>query len=132
MGPLMAITRSAMCDLMPRAAGLPGVVDTDTDGFLRSLRREAHPAYWLALVVGAVVYTLTPVLTVHVPLPAFALPARLRTLHAQRVGELRPYLLRQALFVVRLSAGMCWGRDPSVRVRFALAPYGDDPGTFRA
>jgi hypothetical protein len=41
-------------------------------------------------------------------------------------------LLRQALLVVRLIAGMCWGADPRVRACFALEPYPVDPGTFRA
>jgi hypothetical protein len=130
-GAVIALIRSAMCDLMPRAAGLPGVADTDVDAFLRALRREAHPLYWLGLVVGAIVYALTPVLTVYLPLPSFALPARLRARHAQRIVELRPYLLRQAISLVRLSAGMCWGQHPEVRARFALAAYPPDPGTFR-
>lgn len=129
---MIALIRYAMCGLMPRAAGLPGLVDMDVTGFLRRLRRESHPLYWLGLVAGATVFLLSPLLTVGVPLPAFALPRRLRELHARRVGELRPYHLRQAIILLRLSAGMCWGQDPEVRARFALAPYPPDPGSFRA
>jgi hypothetical protein len=120
-----------MCDLMPRTSALPGLADVEVTGFLRQMRRDAHSFYWLGLVLGALVYALTPLLTVGVPLPSFLLPRRLRQRHAQRVGELRPYALRQAVSLVRLSAGMCWGRDPQVRARFDLAPYPPDPGSFR-
>jgi hypothetical protein len=42
-----------------------------------------------------------------VPLPSFALSPRLRTRHAERAPRLGIYLLRQAIMLVRLSAGMC-------------------------
>ena len=128
---MIALIRMAMADLMPRTEALPGIADTDVSAFLRTLRREANPAYWLGLLAGAWVYTCSPLLTVGVPLPSFLLPARLRALHAQRAGELKPYVLRQAVLLVRLSAGLCWGRDPAVRARFALAPYPPDPGSVR-
>jgi hypothetical protein len=70
-------------------------------------------------------------LTVGWPLPAMLLPARLRDLHAQRVVASDRYLIRQAVFLLRLSGGMCWGMHPSVRARFALPPYPVDPGTVR-
>ena len=129
---MLALIRSCMCDLMPRTEALPGLADTDIDGFLRRMRRESHLIYWLGLVSGAVTYTLTPLLTVGVPLPAFLLPARLRAEHARRVCDAGPYLIRQTVFLLRLSAGMCWGQDPRVRAHFALAPYPPDPGSFRA
>lgn len=121
-----------MCDLMPRTAGLPGIADTNVTGFLRRMRRESSRVYWTALVLGALVYALSPVLTVGVPLPSVALSPRLRALHAERATRLRIYLLRQAIMLVRLSAGMCWGADPWVRSRFALAAYPEDPGSYRA
>ena len=129
---MIPVIRSAMIDLMPRTDAFPGIADTDLDAFLRGLRREASALYWLGLVIGAWVYALTPVLTVRVPLPSFWLPARLRARHAQRAPELGSYLLRQAVLLVRLSAGMCWGRDPAVRACFALPPYPPDPGSFRS
>jgi|SRR5580658_9273028 hypothetical protein len=125
------LIKFAMCTIMPRTAALPGIVDTDIDGFLRRLRLDAEPLYWLGLVVGAVVFAATPVLTVGLPLPAFWLPHRLRARHAERLLSHPMYVLRQAVFLVRLSAGFCWGADPAVRARFALAPYAADPGSFR-
>jgi hypothetical protein len=128
---IRALVRSAMGDLMPRAAGLPGIADTDVDGFLRTLRRDADLLYRIGLVLGALLYHLTPVLTVGVPLPVLLLPGRLREKHAARIVYTRIYALRQAIFLVRLNAGMCWGQDPGVRAHFDLPPYAPDPGTFR-
>ena len=125
------LIKFAMLTMMPRSNRLPGIVDTDVDGFLRRMRVDAEPVYWLGLVVGAIVFALAPLVTVGVPLPAFWLPRRLLDRHAERLVSHPIYLLRQAVFLVRLSAGMCWGADPAVRARFALAPYGPDPGTFR-
>lgn len=125
------LIKFAMCTMMPRSDALPGIVDTDLDGFLRRMKREADPLYWLGLVVGGIVFALSPLLTVYLPLPAFFLPRALLERHSERILSHRIYVLRQAVFLVRLSAGMCWGADPNVRARFALAPYPPDPGTFR-
>lgn len=125
------LIKFAMCTLMPRTETLPGIEDTDLDAFLRRLRADAEPLYWLGLVVGAAVFVLTPLVTVGLPLPAFWLSRRQLDRHADRLLLHRVYLLRQAVFLVRLSAGMCWGADPQVRSCLALDPYAPDPGTFR-
>ncbi len=116
---------------MPRSESLPGIGDTDLDGFLRRMRVDADRLYWLGLVLGAVVFALTPLLTVFVPLPAFLLPRGLLEKHCDRILSSNIYVVRQAVFLVRLSAGMCWGADEAVRAKFALAPLPPDPGTFR-
>ena len=128
---MLWLIKFAMCTIMPRTEVLPGIADTGVDAFLRRLRAEADPLYWLGLVVGAMVFAITPLVTVGLPLPAFLLPGKLLERHAERLMTHRIYLLRQAVFLVRLSAGMCWGADPAVRSRLALAPYPADPGTFR-
>jgi hypothetical protein len=128
---MLWLIKFAMRTIMPRTGALPGIADTDLDGFLRRMRAEADPLYWLGLVVGAVVFAATPLLTVWLPVPAFFLPRKLLERHAERLLAHPVYLLRQAVFLVRLSAGLCWGADPAVRSRFALAPYPPDPGTFR-
>jgi hypothetical protein len=128
---VIVLIRSAMCDLMPASAELPGIADTGVTEFLHDVKRESGSLYWLGLVMGAWVYTLTPIMTVFVPLPAFLLPASLRDKHAQRIMSTRFYLVRQAVFLVRLSAGLCWGRDPRVREQLGLAAYAADPGTYR-
>jgi fumarate reductase subunit D len=125
------LIKFAMRTMMPPSDSLEGIADTDLDGFLRRMRREADPLFWLGLVAGAVVFAISPLLTVGIPLPAFLLPAGALQRHAERLLAHRIYMLRQAVFLVRLSAGMCWGADPRVRAHFALAPYAADPGTFR-
>jgi hypothetical protein len=122
----------AMRAMMPRSASLPGIEDTDLTAFLRRLKREAEPVLWWALVGGALLHALTPALTIRLPVPAFLLSQPLLCKHTERLLAHRSYLLRQALYIVRLVAGMCWGADPQVRVRFALPPLAADPGTFRS
>jgi hypothetical protein len=129
---MLWLIKFSMAAMMPRTAALPGIADTDVDGFLRRMRADAEPLFWLGLVLGAVVFVLTPLITVGLPLPAFLLPEAALARHAERVLSHRVYSLRQVVFLVRLCAGMCWGADPAVRSCFALAPYAPDPGTFRA
>lgn len=121
----------AMCAMMPTAAGLPGLGRAEALAYTQRLRREADPLYLLGLVLGAVVFALTPLLTVYRPLPSFLLSARTLDLHAQRVVAHPAYLLKQAVFLVRLNAGMAWGAHPDSRGAFGLAPYAADPGSFR-
>jgi hypothetical protein len=125
------LIKFAMRAMMPRTESLPGIADTDLDGFLHRLRRETLTIYWVGLVLGAVIFTLTPLITVGLPLPAFALPKKLLDRHTERILSYPIYLVRQGVFLIRLSAGLCWGADAEVRARFALAPYAPDPGTFR-
>jgi hypothetical protein len=125
------LIKFAMCTMMPRTAGLPGIADTDLDAFLRKMRQDSHPIYWVGLVLGAIVFAIAPLITIGVPLPAFLLPKRLLERHAERILAHPVYTVRQAALLVRLSAGMCWGADTAVRAHFGLPAYGPDPGTFR-
>jgi hypothetical protein len=125
------LIKFSMCAMMPRTEALPGIADTALDIFLRRLQKETIGLFWLGLALGAVIFALTPLVTIGLPLPAFALPKSLLERHTERILGHRVYLLRQAVFLVRVSAGLCWGADEGVRARFALAPYPPDPGTFR-
>jgi hypothetical protein len=125
------LIKFAMRTMMPRTEALPGIADTNLDGFLHRLRTDANFLYWLGLVLGALVFMLTPLFTIGVPLPAVALPRKALARHTERVLSHPIYLVRQAVFLVRVSAGLCWGADENVRARFALPPYPPDPGTFR-
>lgn len=128
---MLWLIKFAMRTMMPRSAELPGIEDCDLDAFLRRMRRDADFLYWLGLVAGALVFAFTPLLTVYLPLPAFLLPRKLLARHAEKIAVTNLYVLRNAVFLVRLSAGMCWGADPAVRAKFAMKPYAPDPGTFR-
>ena len=122
--------RHAIAALYPRTT-LPGAEDCGLDAFLVKFREESPPLIWLGLVAGAAVFHLTPLITIGVPLPAFLLPARLLDKHAQRITATKIYLLRQAIFIVKMAAGLCWGTDPRVRAQLALPPLPADPGTWR-
>lgn len=121
----------AMKALYPRTEMLPGIEDTDLPTFLARYRREAPLLMWAGLLAGTFAFVWSPVLTVFVPLPSFLLPRTLLDRHAHLVTYSRIYLLRQAIMLVKLAAGLCWGMHPDVRRRFALTPYADDPGTWR-
>lgn len=120
-----------MCAMYPRTAELPGMEDADVKGFLRRYRRESTFLMWLGLVAGTWVFVWSPLLTVFLPLPSFLLPRTLLDRHAHRITTTRLYFVRQAVFLVKLAAGLCWGALPEVRARFAMAPYPADPGTWR-
>ncbi len=116
---------------MPRVGDIPGVADVGIDAFLAQVRRETTPLVWLGLVIAAVLFALSPILTVSVPLPSMLLPAGLRDRHADRVCSSRFYLLRQSIVLLKMYACLCWGQAPAVRARLSVAPYPADPGTFR-
>ena len=120
-----------MVALYPRTDDLPGIEDTGLTEFLVRFRRETTWLMWIGVLAGAAVFHLTPLFTVFVPLPAFLLPRALRDRHAYRLSTAPLYLVRQAVMLVRLPAGLCWGRDARVRAKFALPPYPADPDTWR-
>lgn len=128
---MLWLLRSAIVMTYPRTEQLPGAEDCALDEHLARFKRESVALIWLGTIAGAVLFHLTPFMTVYLPLPAFLLPARLQARHAERIYGTRLYLLRQALFLVKLCAGLCWGADAEVRRRFALAPLPPDPGTWR-
>jgi hypothetical protein len=127
----MWFIRNALMALYPRSGFLPGIAECNLDAFLRQFRREATPTLWLGLVIGALVFHLTPLLTVHRPIPAFLLSPRDRDRHARSISSTPIYLLRQAVMILKLVAGLCWAGHPAVRGRLGLKPYGRDPGTFQ-
>lgn len=124
------LVRSAIVLLYPRGA-LPGAADCDLDAFLAQFKREVPLIVWVGTVFGALLFQLTPVLTVFVPLPAFLLPASLADKHAQKVTSFPLYLVRQPVFLVKMCAGFAWGTDPHVRARLGLRPLAPDAGTWR-
>jgi hypothetical protein len=123
---------SAMKALYPRTGDLPGVADTGIEEFLRRYRRETSRLIWTGLVFGTFVFTFFPLLTIGVPLPSFLLPRRTLDRYAHAVATHPLYLVRQAIFLVTMAAGLCWGAHPDVRARLALPAYPPDPGGYRA
>lgn len=128
---MLWLVRSAMVAFYPRTAALPGIEDTGIDAYLPQFRRETTGLMWLGVVLAAILFHLSPLFTVFVPLPAFLLPAKLRDRHAVRIGDSSLYLVKQAMLVLKIPAALCWAKDAEVRKRFAMAPYPPDPGTWR-
>lgn len=125
------LVRSALSALLPPADGLPGVEDCEVRSFVSKLKKDADPVFWIGTVAGASVFTATPVLTLGLPLPAFALPRRLRDRHAQKIATHRIYLLRQPVFLLKMVAGMCWVEHPDVRDHLNLPSAEPEPPTWR-
>ena len=123
--------RAALLLLYPRTDGLPGLADTRLDDFLRQFRREAPALMWVGAFVGALVFHFTPLFTVGVPLPAFWLPRALADRHAARLTQTPVYLVRQAVFLVKLVGGLAWGADPAVRERLGLSALPPEPPRWR-
>ena len=57
--------------------------------------------------------------------------AGLKDKHANKITSAPIYLVRQAIFLLKLPGGLCWGTHPTVRKHFALAAYAPDPETVR-
>ena len=124
------LIRSAMRDLYPRSDHFPGIEDCGDTAFISRFRRESPFLLWIGVVAGTALYVATPVFTVLRPLPSFWLPARLRDLHAQRITSTTLYFPRQAVFLLKMVAGLCWGSHPSVREKIGLPAYGEDSGGY--
>lgn len=116
---------------MPAAGGLPGIEETNLQAYVVRVRAEVEWSTLAALFGGALLVVLGPLFTVYRPLPSNLLSPTLRSLHADRICTLRIYVLRQAVFLLKMYACFCWGQDDEVRKRFGLNPYPPDPGTFR-
>lgn len=122
----------AMSAFFPPTDGLPGLADLDVTGFVDDLQREVSSMYWSGVVMASMAFVASPIVTIGVPLPAWALSEEQLDRHANKMSSSSIYPVRQAAFLVRLTAGMMWGADPTVRAHFGLKPYGPDPGTFRS
>lgn len=128
---LRRLQRFALRAVLPRGGPLPGIDDTDVEGFLDRFDAEAPAAYRLGLLGGAALIALTPPLTLGRMRPAPLLSPDDLDAHVTRLAGHRLYPVRQAMFAVKMVAGLCWGADPVVRARLGLAPLGPDPGTWR-
>lgn len=125
------LVKQASLALYPRTETLPGVADTAIDQQLSQLRTEGLLILWFTLVLGALIFTLTPLFTLGVPLPAFLLPAKWLDRHAHRIATTRFYYVRQAMLGLKVAASLAWGKDPAVRRAIGIAPYADDPESYR-
>ncbi len=125
------LVKQALVPFFPESDGLPGIAALDLDGFLDRYQREAAPLMRLGVLLGAVVFTVTPLFTVYRPVPSFWLSADTLDRHADRISSHPIYLVRQVVFLLKMVGGLCWGQHAATREKLALEPYPADPPKWR-
>lgn len=115
----------------PGTEAVPGITPTLARPFLERLSREAPRAVVLALHGSVLLFLVSPPWTVRRLRPALRLTPADLDRHAQLLANHRSYAARQSMTMIKTMGGLCWGADDEVRQRLDLAPYQDDPGTFR-
>lgn len=124
-------TRFAIQAMFPPTDALPGVADTDLDGFLRDLHANAPFTMRLGLWLATILYMVTPLFTVFLPVPAFVLRGRLLERHTAKMCKSRSYVIRQLIYILKMVGGLCWGEHDAVRERFGRPPLPKDPRTWQ-
>lgn len=128
---MLWLIRFSFCALYPRTSHLPGIADTGVRRFIVRFRRETTPVMRLGISLGALLFVLSPLFTIGVPLPAFWLPKRALDRHAHKIANTSIYVVRQLVFLLKMVASFCWGAHPTVRASFNLPALPPDPGTLR-
>ncbi len=128
---MLHLTAWTLARVFPSTAALPGLDAIDTKPFIRQLAREAPFTIRATMWASVLLFNLTPLLTLGIPLPAFLLsPARV-DLHAQRLSGSPIYLLRQIVLMLKTIGGLAWGAMPEVRGRLTMPIYPEDSGRWR-
>lgn len=127
--PVNELVRFALVAFFPRVDDLPGLAELGVEEKIAALRRDSTALFWTGIVAAAVVFQLTPILTVHRPWPAVFLDDDQLDAHAHKLGSHRVYLLRQLIVLLKLMGGVFWGQSPEVRAFLHLPAYPEDPGT---
>ena len=126
-----SLTRYAMELVLPAGGALEGAADTDVESFFDQVAQDVPLMVQAGVVAAAAMIVVSPVLTLGIPVPVFVLPERLRDEHVYRLSTHKIYLVRQLTTVLKMAAGMEWGRDPAVRAKVGAGEMGPDPGTWR-
>ena len=128
---MLQLTSWTFARIFPSTAALPGLDTFDSKPFIRQLHREAPFTIRATLIVSVLLFHLTPLLTLGIPLPAFLLSAKQVDAHAQRLSMSNIYLLRQIMLMLKTIGGLCWGAMPEVRQKLAMPVYPEDSGRWR-
>ncbi len=129
--PVNELVRFALVAFFPREGDLPGLAELGVDERIAELRRDSTGLFWLGIVAAAVVFQISPILTVYRPWPAVFLTEEQLDAHAHKLATHPFYLLRQLIVLLKLMGGVFWGQSPEVRAFLHLPAYPDDPGTRR-
>ena len=129
---MRAILRFVMNATMPAYDDMPGNKDTKIDAFLDEFAANAAPIIRLGFYAAAVVYVISPIITLKVPLPAFLLSSEKQVLHMEKYSESRNVIMAQLWMLQKMISALCWGMDDAVRAYFGYQPFEGDPGTFQS
>ncbi|MFT7519313.1 MAG: hypothetical protein ACI9MC_001453 [Kiritimatiellia bacterium] len=118
-GPFGWLIAGSFRALFPALNDLPGLDEVELNRFIARVKVESPAAIWWALGGASLLFVVSPLFTTGVPLPSFWLRPAALDRHAHRVASSPIYLVRQAIFLLKMFAGMCWAADPSVREQLA-------------
>ena len=121
----------ALTAFFPRVDDLPGLAELDVDARIVAFRRGTTLFFWAGIVLAAVVFQITPVVTVRRPFPAVFLGQDELDAHANALAEHPVYLVRQLILLLKLVGGLFWAQSDEIRAHLRLPPYPADPGTRR-
>jgi len=128
---MLQLTAWTLARVFPTTPGLPGLDTLDARPLLRRFNAEAPFTIRAALWASVVVFNLTPLLTLGIPLPAFLLPASRVDAHAQKLATSPFYMIRQTMLMLKTIGGLAWGAAPEVRQKLAMPIYPEDSGRWR-
>ncbi len=128
---MKSVTIFAMNEVMPPHDGMPGIIDTNAEAFLKEFKKNAHPIMRLGFWASVWVYVLSPVFTVYIPLPAFLLSEKKRFQHMEIYSNSHSFVFSQLWLLQKMITGMCWGMDDKVRAYYGYQPYSPELGDFR-
>ena len=128
---MLQLTAWTFARIFPSTAGLPGLDTIDSKPLIRSIIGEAPPTIRLTLWVSVLLFQVTPLLTLGIPLPARWLSADAVDRHAQRLAGSNFYLLRQIMLMLKTIGGLAWGAAPEVRQKLNMPLYAEDNGRWR-
>ncbi len=110
---------------------LPGLDELDTAPRVAKMLREAPGSFTFVVYVSTLLFMVSPLITIGLPVPAFVLGRRQLDTHAYRLARHRIYLVRQSMLMLKTVGGLIWGGHPDVRAALDVPAYEADPGTFR-
>jgi len=123
--------RFALIAYYPRTDDLPGLADLGIDEKITLFRRESTGLFWIGIVLAALFFQVSPVLTLKRPWLATWLTPEQLDQHAHALTSHPWYLVRQLPMMLKLMGGMFWAQSPEIRSFVNLPPYPADPGTRR-
>ncbi len=128
---MLQLTAWTFARIFPTTAGLPGLDAIDARPLIRQLTAEAPFTIRATLWVSVLLFQVTPLLTLGIPLPARWLSDARVDEHAQRLSVSNVYLLRQIMLMLKTIGGLCWGAAPEVRQKLSMPMYEADSGRWR-